>query len=70
MEQSTSGSLATKPDVRFDASESNCFENSESEPRAGCTDSTMSLQVYAILATVVPRINQPWEKRGGGDKVG
>ena len=54
MEQSTSGSLAITPDIRFEASESNGFENSESELRAGCTDSIMSLQVYAILATVVP----------------
>lgn len=48
------------PGVRFEASECNCLENSESTPRAGCTDSTTSLDAYAILATITPRINQPW----------
>lgn len=57
VEQSTSGSLAMIPGVRFEASERNCVENSESAPRAGCTDSTMSLVAYAILATVAPEIN-------------
>lgn len=51
-EQLTSGSLDMIPGVRFEASECKCLENSESEPSAGCTDRTISLEVYAILATV------------------
>ena len=61
-EQFTSGSLDMIPGVRFEASERKCLENSESEPSAGCTDSTISLEVYAIRATATRRINQPWSR--------
>ena len=57
MQQVTLGSLDMIPGVRFEASEYNCLENSESVPSAGCTESTISLEVYAILATVVSQIN-------------
>ena len=72
MERFTLGCLATTPGVRFEASECNCLENSESAPRAGCTDSTTWLEVYAILATAVPRINQSYveQEHKDGDKVG
>ena len=58
-EQLTSGSLAMIPGVRFAARECRCLENSESTPRAGCTDRMTSLDAYAIRATIAPRINQP-----------
>lgn len=59
-EQLTSGPLAVIPGVRFEASACNWVENSELAPRAGCTDNTISLDAYAILATVAQRVSQPW----------
>jgi hypothetical protein len=54
----TSGCLAMSPGVCFEDNACKCFENSESAPRAGCTDSTTSLDVYATLATIAQWICQ------------
>ena len=43
-EQVTSGSLNRTPGVRLEASECNCFENSESVPIVGCTDNMTWLE--------------------------
>lgn len=62
------------PDVCFEDNACKCLENSESAPRAGCTDSTTSLDAYATLATIVEWIDQrqlpgikayDWKKAGG-----
>lgn len=47
-----SGDLATTPGVLLEAAACRVLENSESAPRAGCTDNTTSLDRYATLATV------------------
>ena len=46
------------PGTFLDESAWRCFENSESTPSAGCTDSITSLDRYATLATVVKRVCQ------------
>ena len=46
------------PGTFFDESACRCFENSESAPSAGCTERIVSLDKYAILATVVQRVCQ------------
>ena len=47
------------PGTLLDESVWRCFEKSESAPSEGCTEIITSLDRYAILATVVPKVCQP-----------